>query len=419
MTSNPSGIPTWLYGSRRHVEGLPLRLLAAVACSASVACSGSSDDKGPVQDPGIDMSQYTEHSADPCKNLPDTEFPNDDLCLEPPPPDLGFQIYVGPGAGNYDDPVAMEPYRYDPGDPEKVVCVSATTPNVDVVYSREHHIRTRTGTHHIIYWRDRDPANSTIPADGTISGDCRDIFSYAFFIGMESAISSEGGRLDAPLPTKDVSKYTEEERGMAMKVAAKTRLQIETHFVNTGDTPILREAWANVMYADPAGVTKILDPIFFIGGLAMAVPPLTRQIVGGGPVERPDIPEEVRFMALAGHAHANTLRETAYLNHSDGRPRDIVYQTYDWAEPLWAQFDYAHDNPPIQEGMDGAITGPFVFQPGDTLTWECDVDNQFTNLTLRFGDLAYEAEMCNMFGYYTPGSGGYWPKICGGLNDCF
>lgn len=383
----------------------PQFLFVLASSTAALACGGSDDTKGSTPGPGSVTSQYTLAAMQPCKKPLNTPYQDDDLCLEPPPPDVGFQIYVGPGTNsNYDDPNALAPYVLNPGD-EGVLCVAATTGNAADAFSQEHHVRTRTGTHHIIYWREIDPTQSIVPPDGTQAGSCRG-GNQAFFIGMESGLTPAGGVLDVPLPG-DVSKYTAAERGAAMKIRANTRVWIETHFVNTStDTPLLREAWANFAYFDASKVTEIIDPIFFIGGLSMAVPPGATQVIQAGPVTKPTtITGELRFMGLAGHAHAHTTRETVYLKRNGAE--NVVYQTFNWAEPLWAQFDEAHTNPAIAAGKDGAISGPFVFQAGDELRWECEVNNT-TSVTLMFADRAYDAEMCNMFGYYTPGDGTNW-----------
>lgn len=373
--------------------------------SAALACGGTDDSKGGTPGPGT--SQYTAAAMQPCDPALHTPYADDNLCLAPPPPDVGFQLYVGPGTNsNYDDPNAVAKYVLGPGD-EGVLCVAATTGNAEDVYTQEHHVRTRTGTHHIIYWREIDPTQSLIPPDGTFDTQCRGS-NQAFFIGMESGLTPAGGTLDVPLPG-DVSKYTAEERGAAMKVRAKTRVWVETHFVNTSaDTPLLREAWANFAYMDASKVTTIIDPIFFIGGLTMAVPPGATQVITAGPVtKKAGVTGELRLMGLAGHAHAHTVRESIFLTHNG--TENVVYQTFNWSEPLWAQFDEAHTNPTIAPGKDGAISGPFVFQEGDSLRWECEVNNT-TNppVTLVFADRAYDAEMCNVFGYYTPGDGTDW-----------
>ena len=46
------------------------------------------------------------------------------------------------------------------------------------------------------------------------------------------------------------------------------------------------------------------------------------------------------------------------------------------------------------------------------IDWECEVDND-SDKVLHFGNEVYGAEMCNMFGVYTPGAGTPWISMDG------
>jgi hypothetical protein len=58
-------------------------------------------------------------------------------------------------------------------------------------------------------------------------------------------------------------------------------------------------------------------------------------------------------------------------------------------------------------GTKGAYSGVVQFKAGDMIDWECEVFNDGQK-PLRFGNEVYGAEMCNMFGFYTPGNGEPW-----------
>jgi len=392
---------------------MALRVTTILALTAlaglSAACGSTADDKGDTNTNSNDI--VTKGAADPCKNGPHTKYLNDDLCIEPPPEEEGFQIHFGPPAGSdYSDPDVLAPFILEPNG-EGVLCQTATTPNTEEQYSQEQHIRIRSGTHHIIYWRAVQDANTPPPAappDGTVQKDgCRGA-GYVFFMGSEAALTEKGGRLDVPLPGA-TSAYGPEDIGVAQRIQPGTKIWIETHFVNTTENDMLREAWANVVYADKSKITTVMDPIFFIGGVGMNVPPQTTQVVTAGPTKNP-LAEEVRIMGIAGHVHAHTTRESVYLNHADGT-KDLVYQTFNWAEPLFAQFDAVHKNPVMADGKDGSITGKLLIEPGEGLSWECEVNNTLDGISLRFADRAYDAEMCNVFGYYIPGDGKAWNQV--------
>jgi len=397
--------------------------LTALAC-LSTACGGSTD-KDDANNPlgtggegagggagtgGNDI--FTPGTADRCKNGPKTSYLNDELCLEPPKPEQGFQIHFGPAAdADYDDPAVLEPFILRPTE-EGVLCQAAITPNEEEAFSQEQHIRIRTGTHHIILWRAVDdkvvgPEAGTLQKDGCRAGN------YVFFIGSEAGLTEAGAKLDVPLPGA-TSAYGEDDKGIAMRIRPKTPIWVETHFVNTTERDMLREGWANVIYTDKTKVTTVMDPIFFIGGVGMNVPPQTTQVVNAGPTKNPliaGVQQEVRMMGIAGHVHAHTTRESVFLNHADGS-KDLVYQSFNWAEPLFAQFDDVHTNPAMGEAdKDGALSGKLIIKPGEGLSWECEVNNTLDNISLRFADRAYDAEMCNVFGYYVPGNGLAWNQV--------
>lgn len=392
------------------VRPVTLVALAALAAS-SIACSSkSANESGSGALAGNDAGGsdtndlFTAGTADPCKSGLKTPYLNDELCLEPPAEAQGFQMHFGPAAGtDYDNPDAIAPFLLQPGD-EGVLCQSAMTPNTDKEFSQEQHIRIRSGTHHIIFWRAVQPVPD-IPEGTLLPDNCRQN-GYSFFVGSEAGLTDKGGRLDIPLPGA-TSAYGPEDVGVAQSIEPNTKVWIETHFVNTSEKPMLREVWANIVYADKAKVTTVMDPIFWIGGAAMNVPPGQRQVVPAGPAVPPKGASDVRLMGIAGHVHAHTARESVFLNHADGT-KELVYETFNWAEPLFAQFDSVHQNPATGTvGRDGARSGKLIFAPGDTMTWECEVNNT-TQAALKFADRAYDAEMCNVFGYFTPGNGTTW-----------
>lgn len=380
----------------------PLILLGLVA-----GCGGSSDDEddpntmrmGPddSNDPGEMTPAYPDGVADPCATSPDTGFVNDELCIAPPPSDVGFQLHFGPEAVDYDDPEVLEEFVIAPNE-EETVCQYRTSPNEDVRYYRDQHTRIRSGTHHMILYR---AVTDTVdpPPDGTVVPDnCGPGEGYAFFSGAQAALGPEGGTLD--VGTGDAP----ENEGLAYSVNPKTSFGIEMHYVNLTEKPLLREGWTNLIYAPEDEVEDTISAIFFIGGLSMNVPPKSTQVVEAGPCERE---EEVRILGITGHAHAHNTRFTAFLERADGAS-EMIYESYDWEEPLNARFDSVTENFEPGDGTrNGAHSGILTMQPGDKMTWECEVENTLDQ-PLRFENEAYTAEMCNVFGFYVPGDSGTW-----------
>ena len=105
--------------------------------------------------------------------------------------------------------------------------------------------------------------------------------------------------------------------------------------------------------------------------------------------------------------HASTTKFSAYIDRLNG-DHDLVYQSYSWSDPINAEFDSVHQNPPLSSKTnDGAVSGLLTIQRGESVSWECDVDNQL-DTSLAFANQAYTAEMCNVFGFVTPGLGSPW-----------
>lgn len=341
--------------------------------------------------------------ADPCADMPNTKYLNDDLCLEPPDPDVGLQLHFGPT--DYDNPDEVNKYVIPAGG-EDVVCQFFTTPNTEDRHFIEYHARLRSGTHHMITYMtdEKDP----VAPDGTL-GECSLSPGYRFVLGSQAALGPEGGKLDVPLPGKTAT--APENEGLASILKAKTHGTVELHYVNTTSDPMLREAWINIIYADEADIKGIVDPIFFIGGLAMNVQPHTEEVVQakGCGLDDPAREDQIRILGLTAHAHSHTKRMSAWINRMSGE-RELIYESYTWSEPLNAQFDSVHtDYPEPGNGtVDGAVTGLVTLQRGETIDWECDVVNNDLDIPLQFKNSAYEGEMCNLFGFVTPGLGAPW-----------
>jgi hypothetical protein len=322
----------------------------------------------------------------------------DQLCLGVPEPDEGFQLHYGPD--RYDDQKSVEPFLLGPGE-ELTDCQYMTTPNEAERFWRDYHLRARTGTHHIIVYT----GSAAEPPDGTL-GECDQGTDMRFFVGAQSGLGPDGVVLDVPLPGK---REVAENEGYAQRLGPKARVAFQVHYVNTGDRPILREAWVNFHYRAPDEVKVVMDPIFFIGGLGMDIQPGAHEVVEANGCQLPDSgPSELRIMGLSGHMHAHGVRFSAWKVTAGGT-RTLVYDTYDWEEPLNAQFDSGHEYPPPDQvsRADGAWNGLLTIRRGESLDWECEYENDLPT-PLRFGNKAYTGEMCNLFGWYAPSVGEPW-----------
>jgi len=361
------------------------------ALLASVALLGGCSDGAPSA-PGQSQPTGYVHEGQ-CRIS--SGYSGDGLCLGAPDPEDGFQLHYGPS--RY-DAESIGPFLLAPGE-ELTDCLYLTTPNAEEAFWSEYHLRARTGTHHVIVY-----AGSSGAADGTL-GECELGTDMRFFVGAQSGLDEKGVQLDVPLGGKPAP----ENEGYAQRLGAKTRIAFQMHYVNPSNRPILREAWVNFHYHAKSEVKVVMDPIFFIGGLGMDVQPGAHQVIGARGCQVPASgPEELRVIGLSGHMHAHGLRFSAWKVGTDGF-RTLVYDTYDWEEPLNAQFDSTHDyaapNPAAR--TEGAASGLLTIRRGESLDWECEIQNDLTT-PLRFGNKAYTGEMCNLFGWYAPSVGGPW-----------
>ena len=94
-----------------------------------------------------------------------------------------------------------------------------------------------------------------------------------------------------------------------------------------------------------------------------------------------------------GHRHANNQRFSAWRIRGDARL--LIYEAFDWADPLLLEFSSTVQNPVPDRarGIEGGHSGVLDLQPGDFLEWECHVINQ-TDGYLRFTNNNFTGEMC-------------------------
>jgi hypothetical protein len=366
-----------------------LSSLAALALAGlSLGCSSSDDPAPPGPGPGGSGGGPTIHpNARPC-NI-STGYAGDEYCIEPPAPGAGMQLHYGPK--NYNDQEEVNRYLIQPNE-EITDCVFVTTPNDTEVYFHGYHSRMRPGSHHLLlYVQETRRPESAGPERCNQGVDTRNIF------GAQTSVL-------------DVDKQVEgeENEGLAVKLGPNLQGVVQVHFINTSTEPMLREAWANLVYVDPASVTMLGDPIFFIGGALMNVPPGTTQVIKGKATAPSTAPADgIRLVAATGHYHAHTTRFSAWK--TIGGQREPLMEDFDWHEPSLIQFNSKTKNAlPNPAGRKaGGFSGIVALKAGDTIEWECEVMND-GDVPLTFGNEVYTAEMCNMFGLYAPSMGGPW-----------
>ena len=362
------------------------RLTAACALLSFVCACGSEDAEKPSSN-----GPPTYPGAQPC-NI-DSGYEGDEYCILPPAEGEGFQLHYGPKS--YDQ-AEIDKYLIQPGE-EVTDCMFVKTPNDKEVFINQYHARMRPGSHHMItYLTDKAVPDSAVPEECGLDANMR------FLVGAQEKVIDVLADEQAP-----------EQEGYAMKLPANQQAAIQLHYVNTGTEPILKETWVNVLFTDPATVTTLVDPLFWLGGLGIAIPPNSQHLTQASCVVNDTMPEGLHLLQITGHYHAHTKRFSAWLVRGSTGEKHLLYESYDFNEPGFAYFNSADVNPkpdPATRSPGGEWNGPLFLEPGDAVQWECEVDNT-SNGTLEFANGAYTAEMCNVFGTYAPSMGEPWSCI--------
>jgi hypothetical protein len=385
---------------------------AALACSSSSGSPGKSGNPstGKNNTPGDTMTGGMADSCDPndpkipcfkdkaepCANKIHTDFPGDDLCLDPPK--NGFQLHVGPS--DYTNPDEVNNWVLPPGGfpgqgPDVNFCYYMKTPNDTEVYTSEYYANMRPGSQHYIMFgvNGSDVADSTKP-DSCAARNSQIAGGANFLSGATREVQNATMFGDAP-----------EDEGLGSPIEPHKQLNMNLHFVNITDQPVLEELWVNMIQIPNDEVTNIVKAIEWLGGLTMNIPPHQNQLLQSpaaactGPSTLPD---GVRILGVTAHMHANTVRVSMYHQAPGSSNKELVFDDFNWSEPTVWLFNSKLTNPmPDRNAMkSGApISGVFNVGPQDKFTWECDVENK-TDSTLTFSDKAYTGEMCNVFGMY-------------------
>jgi hypothetical protein len=203
-----------------------------------------------------------------------------------------------------------------------------------------------------------------------------------------------------------------EDEGLARWFPEGAMATIQLHYVNTSETDsALREAWVNLYRRDESEVKQRLQTVFLVGDVLVNVQPNDTKIT---PLSfAPTITEPLRVFELAGHSHAHNERFSVWRTIG-GERQELVYESYDWAEPIECIYNSVVQNPlpSPADFQDGGTSGLFYLQPGEGLDWECEVNNT-TDAPLNFSNEAYTAEMCLLGGAYISETSGLMAGICG------
>lgn len=342
-----------------------------------------------------------------------TGFAGDDLCILPPPPELGTQIGVHPQRAAWFAQVSTgdlsgyaspeDDWVMQPGEEETIDYRTSSDNEEPGKYYRVYY-RTRPGSHHMGISAHDDPST---PREVWLPGS---ELPSQFDPQLGPLLASIGAvqRSDESIPvTHD---RPAEDVGLYYPFPAGAAIVMNMHHYNFDSRALLKEVWVNVFWeADaslPVGKLAVV-PVDQVFGLALA------------PGETIDlhyywrIDEPRRVLRLFGHRHAWTPNFSAWVARAGGGEPEIVYQSFDWRDiPTYSYDSQTHNPAPNPTARtDGGRSGVFELQPGDELHFNChitftdaraaEVESPKTTReigTLRFANEAYTAEMCSLLG---------------------
>jgi hypothetical protein len=372
--------------------------LALLATSAACGSSPTSTPTSPAPTTGTEnpgpSTSITANAADdvvPCSNF-HTGYAGDEQCIAPPPADKGFQFHYGPS--DYNDPAEVAKYTL-PAHQEVTDCVYFPTPNDKDVYFNEYHSRMRPGSHHLLLYIQ----SAALPETGKGGpGQCS--------LAGQLQTTNLFGAQTATLDVKGLGNDAAENAGMAVLIPAKQQGIMQVHFINAGTKPILREAWANVLYVDKSQVTQLSAPIFFIAGAGMNVAKGQTTVIHGAATVPDTAGPDFRLIAATPHYHTHTSRftVTATIGGETKTILDNFPTMHVLPEPALVAYDSVEKNPVPNETarVDGAYSGVLAMKPGDKIDWTCTVTNDDQPNPITFANAVYTGEMCNLFGLYGP-----------------
>ena len=339
-----------------------------------------------------------------------TQFPGDDFCILPPPPDKGVQYGVHPQGSKWYAQVSkgdMSGYQnlgdawlMMDGEEESANYETSAGNRADAKYYRSY-ARMRPGSHHMIVSSDMAKPGDEKWYPVSPGGYLDSVAGLLSLISLPGAQRPDENRpqaLDRP----------SEDSGLFHPLPANAKVTFNMHHFNASGKVILKEAWTNLWWeADARTQIHLLRGLDLGQVVSMAIPPGATQDLHYSW----NITEPIRLIEAFGHRHAWTSNFSAWIKKSDGST-DIVYQSFGWLDEPTYHYDSTTQNPtPVSESrIDGASSGVRTLMPGEQLHFNCHIEYTqerassekapmpSTIGTLHFANEAFTGEMCILFG---------------------
>ena len=189
---------------------------------------------------------------------------------------------------------------------------SSRRPTTRKCYFNEYHSRMRPGSHHmLLYIQAAAP-----PGDGarTRPGD---------------VAARRADHEHQPLWSADADRSTSRASGNGARerrAGGSHPSEAAGHHAGPlhqrADKPILREAWANVVYVDKSEVTQLGDPIFFIAGVTMNVEEGQTTVIHGTAPVPTNAGPDFRLITRDARTITRTRRASPLPRRSPGSNED-------------------------------------------------------------------------------------------------
>jgi hypothetical protein len=321
-----------------------------------------------------------------------SSYPGD--CNAPTAADVGDGLLAHYGPSDYDDPDDVASFVIGPG-AEFVDCTYSALPNDTPVSYNRYSVFSRPGMHHIIlYSQQSDVAKGT-------HDDC-DAKNHDSSLLAVLQGGIQGSRYDYP-PSGTIAP---ENAGLATALGPHQMIAYEMHAVNATDEPLLKENWTVFRAMPSSDVKETVGQFAFNGGLAMHIAPHSQQTITNTCTVDSKL-GDVRVVDFFAHMHAHSERFSAWVHRKAQDTRQLIYESYDWSILDLIEFNSVKQNAPItyEGGTPGGFSGDLSLSVGDSIEYECKMNNT-GDTALTFSARAFDGEMCNMFGSFTPGT--YW-----------
>jgi hypothetical protein len=236
----------------------------------------------------------------------------------------------------------------------------------------------------ILWGLSEDPAAPRTRGLGSCNGSAT--LGSSFYVGSQNLEIDIPSLRNAPDAIEEIA---------ARPLPAEQLFSIDMHYLNRTPEPVLRESWINIYYADASKIEKEAKAIFLVAPGINLPPHTVGNVVSGGCAA----PKARTVRLLNGHFHEYGQRFSVYRKRV-GQERELVYNSFDWSDPYIANYTGSAVNPePNRDlGISGGISGPLQLDAGDSLEWECEMDNP-SDVTVRMGETGAD-QMCILFGMY-------------------